>query len=363
MFGFRTQAWTGITLLAVSCGLAGTAEAQLFPWINSCGCSAPVMQPTYVQAPVMQTVSVAECAPAMRPVTETVYQDVARVEYRPEQRVQKVAKTVTVMEDRPVTTYQTVNETRTAEVPHTVAQQVTEMQCVTSNQSYWQTQWQQVPKYSPCTYDNRAGLIPELNRMGYAMRNAMTPNYTARREFVPNVVAQQVPVTRTVHIPTTRQVTYNVAKVVPVTTTQQVPVQRTVWEDQTVTVQVPFTTTQRVAVGTVTKMVYAGDYTPPSVSAGLEPQPTAANPATPSTTAGGEKGTTRLNSTTKDEMPIRYPTHQKNQSEEKAQPSTNGGPIATSDSAPTIKLAGWRATRGTDTNLQNNAPVLSVVKK
>lgn len=360
MFGFRTHAWTGITLLATTCGLAGSAEAQLFPWINSCNTcsqSAMVMPAQVVAAPVMmQTAAVSDC-PCMKPVTETVYQDVARVEYQPVQKVQKVAKVVTVMEDQPVTTYQTINEARTVEVPTTVAQQVTEMQNVTSNQSYWQTQWQQVPKYSPCTYDSRPGLLGEMNRMGYAMRNTFTPNYVARREFVPNVVAQQVAVTRTVQVPTTRQVTYNVAKVVPVTTTQKVPVQRTVWEDQTVTAMVPVTTTQKVAVGTRTRMVYSGDLNT-TASANFDPVPTAAKPN--STTAGNDKGTIRQQSAPSDQMPIRYPTHQKS-----VEPTpVREAPITSSESAPTIKVAaGWRATRGSAGDLEANAPVLSVVQK
>jgi len=361
MFGLRTHAWTGITLLATTCGLASSAQAQLFPWLNSCNtCSqAAVMPAQVVAAPVMmQTAAVSDC-PCMKPVTETVYQDVARVEYQPVQKVQKVAKVVTVMEDQPVTTYQTVTEARTVDVPTTVAQQVTEMQNVTSNQSYWQTQWQQVPKFSPCTYDSRPGLLGELNRMGYAMRNTFTPNYVARREFVPNVVAHQVAVTRTVQVPTTRQVTYNVNKLVPVTTTQKVPVQRMVYEDQTVTAMVPVTTTQKVAVGTRTRMVYAGDLST-TASANFDPVPTAAKPN--SATAGNDKGTIRQQSAPSDEMPIRYPTHQK--SVEPAPTPAHQAPVTSSESVPTIKVAGgWRATRGTSAGQPGAAPVLSVVQK
>ncbi|WP_437223876.1 hypothetical protein SH661x_003393 [Planctomicrobium sp. SH661] len=361
MFGIRTHAWTGITLLATTCGLAGSAEAQLFPWINPCGtCAAPPMQQMVAAPVMMQTAAVSDC-PCMKPVTETVYQDVARVEYQPVQQVQKVAKVVTVMEDKPVTTYQTVNEARTVEVPTTVAQQVTEMQTVTSNQSYWQTNWQQVPKYSPCTYDPRPGLLGQMNRMGYQMRNAFTPNYVARREFVPNVVAQQVPVSRTVQIPTTRQVTYNVSKLVPVTTTQKVPVQRMVYEDQTVTAMVPVTTTQKVAVGTRTRMVYSGDLNT-TASANFDPVPTAANSAG-STTAGNDKGTIRQQSAPSEEMPIRYPTFQKN-NEANPAPTAHEAPVTSSEAAPTIKVAGgWKATRGSASDLQANAPVLSVVQK
>lgn len=362
MFRIRTRAWTGLTLLATTCGLASSAEAQLFPWMNSCNpCGTPAVMPAQmVAAPVMMQTASVDC-PCLKPVTETVYQDVARVEYQPVQRVQKVAKVVTVMEDRPVTTYQTVNESRTVEVPTTIAQQVTEMQTVTCNQSYWQTHWQPVPKYSPCAYDSRPGLLGELNRMGYAMRNTFTPNYVARREFVPNVTAQQVPVTRTVHIPTTRQVTYNVAKAVPVTTTQKVPVQRMVYEDQTVTAYEPITTTQRVAVGTRTRMVYAGDLST-SASSNFTPVPTAANPNATSTPPTAEnKGSTRFNSAPSDEMPIRYPTYNKGN---EPTPIENSGPITSTEAAPTIKLtSGWKTSRQAIAQMEKDAPALSVVQK
>jgi len=358
MFGIRTHTWTGIALLATTCGLAGSAEAQLFPWLNSCNtCQAPMVMPAQmVAAPVMmQTAAVSDC-PCMKPVTETVYQDVARVEYQPVQKVQKVAKVVTVMEDRPVTTYQTVSEARTVDVPTTVAQQVTELQNVTSNQSYWQTQWQQVPKFSPCTYDSRPGLLGEMNRLGYAMRNTFTPNMVARREFVPNIVAHQVAVTRTVQVPTTRQVTYNVNKLVPVTTTQKVPVQRMVYEDQTVTAMVPVTTTQKVAVGTRTRMVYAGDAS--TTASAYDPVPTAA--AKGNVTAENDKGTIRQQSATSDEMPIRYPTHQKS-----VEPTpVREAPVTSSENTPTIKVvSGWRATRGSTGAAPTSGPVLSVVQK
>jgi hypothetical protein len=240
------------------------------------------------------------------------------------------------------------------------------MQPVTVNQSYWQTQWQPVPKFSPCQYDNRPGLLGELNRMGYAMRNTFTPNYTARREFVPNVVASQVAVQRTVQVPTTRQVTYNVAKLVPVTTTQKVPVQRMVYEDQTVTAMVPVTTTQRVAVGTRTRMVYSGDLST-TASAANEPVPTAAKPSTNSASAS-EKGTTRFNSTPTKEAPIQYPTYHRDAEptpdyhEAAKQPAD--APAVASQTQPVIHMAGWRASRRPANEIVPAAgPELSIVQK
>jgi hypothetical protein len=359
MFGLRTRALTGMTLLATTCGLASNAQAQLFPWINSCGTCSAAAAPMPVATQIVHTAAVTDC-PCMKPVQEMVYQDVQRVEYQPIQKVVKAAKVVTVMEDQPVTTYQTVTEARVVDVPTTVSQQVTEMQPVTVNRSYWQTQWQQIPKQAPCTYDNRPGLLPEMNRMGYAMRNTFTPNYVARREFVPNVQTSQVAVTRTMQVPATRQVTYNVSKVVPITTTQKVPVQRMVYEDQTVTAMMPITTTQRVAVGTRTRMVYAGDLgTSSSASASAEPTPTAAAPST-NQSASKDKGTMRLNSAPAAEpAPIIFPTQQRDAAPQQPQAAPAEGPVAGSESADqVIQFAGWRKSRHAE-----DAPALSVVQK
>lgn len=369
MFGLRTRAFTGLTLLASACGLATPAQAQLFPWINPCGtCAQTAAMPAQiVSAPaIVHTAQATDC-PCMKPMTETVYQDVQRLEYQPVQKVVKAAKVITVMEDQPVTTYQTVTEARTVDVPTTVAQTVTEMRPVTYNQSYWQTQWQAIPKAPPCAYDSRPGLLAEFNRMGVAMRNTLTPNYVARREFIPNVTTAQVPVQRTVQIPATRQVTYNVSKVIPITTTQKVPVQRMVFEDQTVTAMVPVTTTQRVAVGTRTRMVYTGDMGN-TASAAAEPTPTAAKPD--NNTKAADKGTMRLNSAPSAEpAPIQFPTHRREAapSENSAAPTAGEGPVATTPEEPSSELqlaGGWRATRrpaGDSAPLQG--PALSVVKK
>src|SRR5690606_31807343 len=99
-------------------------------------------------------------------------------------------------------------------------------------------------------YDPRPGLAGALNRMSYSTRMAFTPNHIPRREFVPNVVAYNVPVTRTVAVPTTRTVTYNVAKLEPYVTTQRVARQIVETVDTKVTVRVPYTETRVVTVPT-----------------------------------------------------------------------------------------------------------------
>jgi hypothetical protein len=340
MFGIRTRALTGLTLLATACGINGTAHAQLFPWLNPCNpCGpAPVMQPQMVAAPVMMQTAAVDC-PCLKPVTETVYQDVQRVVMQPVEKTVKVARVVTEYEDRPVTTYQ----------------QVTEMRPVTLNQSYWQTTCQAVPKYSPCAYDSRPGLLGEMNRMGYAMRNTFTPNYVARREFVPNVVASEVPVTRTVQIPTTRQVTYNVARQVAVQTTQKVAVQRTVFEDKVVTAYEPVTTTQRVAVGTRTRMVYSGDAGGVTARAG-EPVPTAANP-----------NPIKAQSAPANEIPLKNPVYRRDADAAPAPaapaPAPAEGPVATAAESSVIRVAGWRATRQNAGDAASAGPAIAVVQK
>ncbi|HWL11205.1 MAG TPA: hypothetical protein VNQ76_22545, partial [Planctomicrobium sp.] len=305
---------------------------------------------------VMQSASL-DC-PCMKPVTETVYQDVQKVEYKPYQKTVKVAKVVTDYEDRPVTTYQTVSEPRTVDVQSFVPQQVTEMRPVTINQSYWQTSCQAIPKYSPCAYDSRPGLMGQMNRMGYSLRNTFTPNYVARREFVPNVVASQVPVSRTVQVPVTRQVTYNVSRQVAVQTTQKVAVQRTVWEDQTVTAYEPITTTQRVAVGSRTRMVYSGDIGGVTASA-ADPVPTAAKPDT-------SKGTIRQQSTSDNDIPLQNPTYRQDAvpAPQPHSPVVEEGPVASSDTNNVIRVAGWRASRkpAGDINTDKAADIAVVQK-
>lgn len=341
MPGIRPRAVAGITLMALACGLTNAAQAQFYPGYNPCNtCAQPV-----AAAPIYQSAAVTDC-PCLKPVTETVYQDVQQVEYRPEQKTVKMAKVVTVMEDREVTTYQTVNEPRTVDVTSYINQTVTECQPMTINQSHWQTSWQPVNKVTPCMYDQRPGLMGEMNRLGLAFRNSFTPNYVARREFIPNVMTTQVPVQRVVQVPTTRQVTYNVARTVPVTTVQKVPVQRTVWEDTTVTAMVPVTTTKRVAVGTRTRMAYVGDGLGATASA--EPTPTTASGNNNNNQSAG-KGTTRLQSSPTNEPPVQRPLYRQEQApqQQQSQPMIDQGPVATTpEAAPSvIQVAGWRTTR------------------
>lgn len=382
MPGIRNRALAGMTLTAMVIGLTSSAHAQLFRWPNPCQPCGQLPVPivpmaSVAAAPMMQTASVSDC-PCLKPVTETVYQDVDQVEYRTVQKTVKSPKVVTVMEDRDVVTYQQITEQRTVDVPSYITQTVTEMKPVAINQSYWQTSHQAVQKCSPCEYDPRPGLLGEFNRLGIAMRNSFTPNYVTHRQFVPNVVTAEVPMQRTVQIPTTRQVTYNVARTVPVTTTQKVAVQRTVWEDQTVTAYEPYVTRKTVAVGTRTRMAYV-DPTQGSTTAAAEPTPATAEGNKNQTSENG-KGAVRLQSLPQSSpAPVRFPGYPQTQPQAappaaqppqaQFRPSTNETPQpATPDeSTSLVRASGWKATRpehaGPSPAGPLDGPILSVARK
>lgn len=258
----------------------GTAHAQWGGFggpCAPCGQSVAMAPPQYAAAPVgynpcAQTVSVAAACPCMQPVTETVYREVPVTQYKPVTKTVQRPVTKTVYVDQEVTAYRQVMEQRTAEVPTVQYQTVQECRPVTVNRSYWQTVYQPVAKGSPCQYDNRPGLLGWANRTSYDLRMAFTPNYLRQRQFVPNVQTVNVPQSRVVSIPGTRQVTYNVAKMEPYTTT--VKVARTIveQEDVQVTVMEPYTVTKTVAVGNQTRWAYVDPFGGSTATA-LQPTP------------------------------------------------------------------------------------------
>ena len=225
--------------------LASTANAQYFGGYDPCNpchtvCApvcqqtAMIVQPTYQTVPVTEYQQVKQTV--MRPVTETKY----------------VERDVTVM--RPVT------EAKTVSVPVTTYQPVTEMQQVCQDRSYYTTQYVPNCRMSPCQYDSRPGLIGWMNRTGYEMRSAFTPRYTAHRQFVPNRVAVQVPVTRQVAVQGSQQVTYNVTRYEPHTTKQQVAVTETRMVAEEQTINRPVTTYRTVPVGTTMAFAPVGSF-------------------------------------------------------------------------------------------------------
>jgi len=245
-------------------------------------------------APPMAFNPCAVCAQpvaVMQPVTQTVYRDVPVTKYRPVEKTVQRPVMKWVNEQRPVTAYRQVVETKTVEVPSTAYQTVTECQQRCVNNSRWQTTYQRVPKMAPCQYDPNPTLLGFLNRSAYATRMAITPNYMRQRQYVPNVAMYNVPVTRTVAIPTSRTVAYNVARLEPYETTQTVAVAKVEYEDVKVTAMEPYTETVRMAVGATTTYAYVDPLTGGTTATALGPVPdqtiqqrTAANP-TPA--AGG----------------------------------------------------------------------------
>ena len=143
-----------------------------------------------------------------------------------------------------------VIEPKTCDVQSVSYQTVSECKQVCVNRGYWQTTMQPVPKMAPCQYDQRPTLLGELNRLGYYTRMAFTPDFIPRRDYVPQVQMVNVQQNRVVAVPTVRQVTYNVARMEPVQETRKVAKLETIMEDRTYTAMEPYTTTQRMAVGT-----------------------------------------------------------------------------------------------------------------
>lgn len=287
MLRLRSRLLAGAASLGAACG-AVPAFGQWFGGGSSCGCAQPVAM---APAPVVTSACCAPPTPVavMTPVSQTVYREMPVTEYR---QVAKVVKTPVVKvayEDRPVTAYRQVMETKTAAVQAYDYQTVQENRIQTVNQSFWRTNWQPIAKCDACQYDPRPGFMGSMNRFSVRMKNAMTPSYIPRREFVPNVVAYNVPTQRTVAIPTTRQVAYNVARMEPYQTTERVAVQRVEYEDRTVTAYEPYTVNKTVAVGTTTTYAWSGS--PEALTAlGISPTTTALG-TIPSTTAAAPQPT------------------------------------------------------------------------
>ena len=326
--------------LTVAGGLLTVSSAASAQYFDLC---MPCAQPVAV---------VSNPCPCLQPVTETVYREVPVTKYRTVERTVQKPVTPAAYEERQGTAYRQVTEARTAEVPGVAYQQCTTCQQVTQNRSYWRTAWQPTQKMSPCQYDPSPSFMGAMNRMSYSMRMAMTPDYIPRREYVPNIVAYNVPVTQTVAVPTTRTVTYNVARLEPYTTTQRVAVQKVEYVDTTVTAYEPYTEMQTVAVPT-TRYAFVDP---------LGGTATAARP-TPATTAEGEtirKRSAEANDGTKSSAsdgnfkPLSYPREKQPQSAEPSRLETHREPRKTgtefsetaANSTPSaVRVAGWRPSR------------------
>lgn len=232
-----------IALCSAFALVASPASAQFFP-----GSTIDPCAPAHTVAVPQQCVMT--CQPALVPVAQTCYQTVPVTEYKPVQRTVERPVVETRYVDQEVTAYRPITETRVAEVPITQYQNVTEYQTVTRDMGQWFTHRECIHRPSPCQYDPRPGLLGGLNRFGYSMRTAFSPSVRTRREYVPNYVAQTIPVTRQVAIPGTRQVTYNVTKMEAYQTTRKVAVNSVRMVAEQVTEMQPVTVMRTIPTGT-----------------------------------------------------------------------------------------------------------------
>ena len=111
---------------------------------------------------------------------------------------------------------------------------------------------------SPCQYDNRPGLVGWLNRSSYEMRMAFTPAVTYHRQWIPNYVTTQIPVTRYVAHQSVREVSYNVTRLEPHIRHQSVAYQKVNYVAEKIVVQRAITVWKEIPIGTSVAWVPAG---------------------------------------------------------------------------------------------------------
>jgi hypothetical protein len=191
-------------------------------------------------------------------VQATCYQTVPVTTYTRERQTVEVPTYQTAYEDREVTVMRPVTQSRVMEVPTVSYQNVTEYRTVNRDMGRWTTSYHPIAKCAPCQVDPRPGVIGWMNRTGYTMRNAFTPNYTTSRQYVPNMVTCSVPYTRQVAVQGTRQVTVQETKMVAERTTQRVQVQKLVMKKEEVEVMRPQTAYRTVPIGT--SMAYGSPF-------------------------------------------------------------------------------------------------------
>ncbi len=330
-----------------SSGACGVAPAAMIN-NNSCGC-API-----AYAPV--------CAPAMvaQPVTETVMRQVPVTEYRQVRQTVRKPITRTTYVDQPVTEYQQVCEPQTVSVPTVAYQNITESHTVQRNCGQWVTKWHCNQKISPCQYDNRQGFVGEMNRTGFAMRQALIPSQYATREYQSQVVTQQVPTTRRVAVHGTKQMTYNVNRTVAVQSTRKVAVNTIDYVDEEVVVMQPVTVVKSVPTTRTTyRLVPAGSamaYAPAVTNTALMPTPDPVNAqAVPKKqSASRESDKSRTTDSRNDETPGKGASLERNSS---ADDEINGTSRANKSDLPkgtirfvaakapdSVRVGGWRPT-------------------
>src|SRR6188472_4504391 len=108
MLSVSLRTLRALTATGAMFALSAGAQAQFYDPCNTCATPVTVM---------------ANPCPCMQPVTTMEDRQVQVTAYCDEERPYKKPVIRTVMEDRQVTAYRTVNETRTAEVPGVAYQQ------------------------------------------------------------------------------------------------------------------------------------------------------------------------------------------------------------------------------------------------
>jgi len=309
--------------------------------------SAPAISACTVCAPVVQT----QC---LQPVMQTVYRQVPVIEYQPTRQTVKKPIIETKYVDQAVTEYRPVTETKVVEVPTISYQDIQETQTICRNMGYWRTRCEPNLKMAPCQYDSRPGFIGWLNRTSYELTSAFTPNYRITREYVPQIIAQEVPVTRRVAVQGTRQVSYNVTNMVAYQTTRKVAVNETKWVDEEITVMKPTTVVKTLAVGTqITYQPLGGTATAlrpqpeTTINArGNQPARTANDPFTPNSDPNKVNGKTRSAIEPSPKRDQLVPTSHRFSNELAHRPAVNDAPVAEKKPfvTPTVaRTSGWAA--------------------
>jgi len=248
------------SLGAVSLLLAQAVAANAQGFGNEC---CPTCQPTCCPAPVT----------CMQPVSVPCYQTVPITTY--ESRHCTVMKPVVRTEiiEQPVTECRPICETKVAQVPYCSYQPVTTFVQQTRDAGCWRTYAQCCPRMSPCQYDPNPGLLGWMNRTGYEMRMAFTPQVTYQRQWVPNYITTSVPVTRMVATQQVRTVTYNVTRYEQFHTVQKIPINKVVMVPEDITVQTPHVVYRTVPIGTSVAWVPQGSIYGGGTATALGPTP------------------------------------------------------------------------------------------
>ncbi len=225
----------GLLTQAVHANAQGWGNNCCNPCPTCCAvqtCMQPVSVPCYRQVPVTH----------YEPYEQTVMKPICRTEYI----------------EQPITVCKPVCEQRVAEVPECTYHPVTEFYPQTRDMGCYQTFCHCCPRMSPCQYDPNPGLFGWMNRTGYEMRMAFTPQYTYERRWVPNVITTQVPVTRQVAVQSVRRVTYNVTRMQTEIEHRRVAVNRVDMVPEKIVLQRPVTVMTQVPIGTTVAWIPAG---------------------------------------------------------------------------------------------------------